>query len=57
MPDLVSQSELRHLGRHPAVVIDERDDAGVQRPLRGLVHAPDGLGVSLVLLADASGRP
>lgn len=54
--DLVGQRQLGHLGGHPAVVIDERDDSGVERALRRLVHPPDGLSVSLVSLADASRR-
>lgn len=56
MSDLVRQSQLRHLGRYSAVVIHESDDAGVQGPLGGLVHAAYGFGVGLVLLADTTGR-
>lgn len=55
MSDLVRQSQLRHFGWHAAVVIHESDDAGVQGPLGGLVHAAYGLGVGLVLLADTAG--
>lgn len=54
MSDFVRQRELADFGRHSAVVVDECDDAGVERPLRTLVHAADCLRVSLVLLTDAA---
>lgn len=56
MSNLVRECELAHFGRHSAVVVDERDDARVERALRALVHAARGLRVCLVLLADAAGR-
>lgn len=49
------ESKLRHFRRHSAIIIHEGNNAGVQGPLCGLVHATDRLGVSLVLLANASG--
>lgn len=54
--DLVRQRQLTDFGRHAAVVVDEGDDAGVQRPLGALVHAADRLGVRFVLFADAARR-
>lgn len=50
----MGQRQLADLGRHPTVVVDERDDASVERPLGALVHAADRLRVSLVLLADTA---
>ena len=55
MPDLVRERELRDLGRDPGVVVDEGDDAGVERALGRVVDAVDVLGVALVRLADAAG--
>lgn len=54
--NLVGQRQLRDLGRHPAIVVDERDDARVQRPLRALVQSPHRLRVRLVLFTNATGR-
>ena len=54
MANLVSESQLRHLRWHAAVVIDEGDDAGVEGALRRLVHAAHRLRVRLVFLADAA---
>lgn len=56
VPDLVGERELRHLGRHPAVVVDERDDARVEAPLGHARHPQRVLRVRLVALADAAGR-
>lgn len=50
------QGQLRHLGRHAAVVINERDDPSVQRSLGRLIQPTDGFRVSLVFLADAARR-
>jgi hypothetical protein len=55
VPDLVGQRQLRDFRRHSGVVVDERDDAGVQRPLGRVVDAVDVLGVTLVGLANAAG--
>lgn len=56
MADLVRERQLRHLRRHPRVVVDEGDDAGVERAAGALVHALAGrFGVRLVLLADSTG--
>ena len=54
MADLVCQRQLRDLRRHPGVVVDEGDDAGVQRSLGRVVDAVDVLCVTLVRLADAA---
>ena len=54
MADLVGQRQLRDLRRHPGVVVDEGDDAGVQRSLGRVVDAVDVLCVTLVRLADAA---
>lgn len=54
--NLVCQSQLRHLRWHPTVIIHKSNDASVERPFRRLVHAADGLRVSLVLLANAARR-
>ena len=54
VPDFVSQGELRHLRRHPGVVVDEGDDAGVQRSLGRVVHPVDVLRVTLVGLTNAA---
>jgi len=45
---------LGHLGGHPAVVVDEGDDARVEASLGGVVDSVDILGVGFVLLTDAS---
>ena len=55
MPDLVSESELRHFWRNSGVVVDEGDDAGVQGSFGSVVHAVDVLRVSFVRLTDAAG--
>lgn len=55
MSNFVSKRELADFGRHPAVVVDKRNDAGVQRALGALIHAADGFRVRLVLLAYAAG--
>ena len=57
MANLVGERELRHLRRHPGVVVDEGDDAGVQRSLGRVVDAVDVLRVPLVRLADAARSP
>ena len=54
MADLVCQRQLRDLRRHSGVVVDEGDDAGVQRSLGRVVDAVDVLCVTLVRLADAA---
>ena len=54
MADLVGQRQLRDLRRHPGVVVDEGDDAGVQRSLGRVVDAVDVLCVTFVRLADAA---
>lgn len=54
MSDLVRERELADLGRHTAVVVNEGDNAGVQRALGALVHAAVRLRVRLVLLTDAA---
>lgn len=56
MTYLVCQSQLRHLRRHTAVVIHESYDTGVEGSLSGLIQTGHGLGISLKLLADTSGR-
>lgn len=56
MAYLVRQRQLRYLGRHSAVVIDESYDAGVQGSLSGLIKAGHRFGISLKLLADTTGR-
>ena len=51
--DLVGESELGDFGRHPAVVVDEGDDARVEAALGGVVDPVDILGVGFVLFTDA----
>ena len=55
VPDLVCQCELRHLWRYPCVVVDEGNDAGVQRSLGRVMDAVDVLSVTFVSLANAAG--
>ena len=55
--DLVSESELGDFGRHPAVVVDEGDDARVEAALRGLVDPVYILRVGFVLFTDAPTSP
>lgn len=54
MAYFMSQCQLWHLRGHSAVVVDERDDPSVQTAFSGLIHSPDRLGVSLVLLTYSS---
>ena len=54
MANLVRESELGDLGGHPAVVVDEGDDARVEASLGGVVDSVDILGVGFVLLTDAT---
>lgn len=56
MTYLMRQSQLRHFRRHAAVVIHESYDAGIEGSLGGLIQTGHGLGISLELLADATGR-
>lgn len=54
--NLMRQRELRNLGWNPWVVVNKRDDAGVEWAARALVHALSRrLCVWLVLFANASG--
>jgi hypothetical protein len=50
MTDLVGQSQLRNLGRHPRIIVDEGDDARVQASLGGVVNAVNVFGIALVSL-------
>lgn len=54
MSNFVRQCQLRHFRWHSAVVVHERDDARIQRPLRGLIRSVYRLRVRLVFLADAA---
>jgi len=55
--DLVGESELGDFGRHPAVVVDEGDDPGVEAALGGVVDPVHILGVGFVLFTDAPTSP
>lgn len=54
MPYLMCQRQLRHLRRHPAVIIHKRNNPRIKRPLRRLVHPSDRFRVSLVPLANTT---
>lgn len=54
--DLVRQRQLGDPRRHARVVVDEGDDAGVERALVGALRAADVVGERFVALADASRR-
>lgn len=56
MAYLMSQSQLRYLGRHSTVVIHESYDAGVQGSLSRLIQAGHRFGISLELLTNTTGR-
>jgi len=51
--DLVGEGELGDFRRHPAVVVDEGDDAGVEAALGGVVDSVHILSVGFVLFTDA----
>ena len=57
VPDFMCQGELRHLGRHPGVVVEEGDDAGVEGTFLWVSEAPKVLCVGLVLFTDSSRGP